>query len=301
MGAQREDTDPVLAHATEPGIGPLGERHGRDDSDDGTYEEPTAPARPSRRGDFDALNAALDPAPTKTREPTADSGGRSSATYASSRPHALPKPHHTNTGDVPAVIVDADIPSPLETIPSAPPAMTVPLAHARYPAAPATPLNAWPPSPSVVPAARTPSQPPVSHSPPPGAAYPQQTAPISQNSPTLRPRTPTIVVRRREPSFMQKLAAFLAMLLLVTACGMAVILWRRPEWIGMPSAATSDDPSSVNAAATATELAPVPTAPVAVVGSSVPLGASAASASAAPPMTGALPAPRPRKLRSSTP
>jgi hypothetical protein len=48
-----------------------------------------------------------------------------------------------------------------------------------------------------------------------------------------RPRTPTVVLREQGPSTAQKLAAFMAMLVFVTACGIAVIVWRRPAWLGL--------------------------------------------------------------------
>ena len=40
-------------------------------------------------------------------------------------------------------------------------------------------------------------------------------------------------MRLRGPTLAQKLGAFVAMLVLVTACGVAVIVWRKPAWLGL--------------------------------------------------------------------
>jgi hypothetical protein len=63
-----------------------------------------------------------------------------------------------------------------------------------------------------------------------------------------RAKTPTIVMRVRGPSAKQKLAAFMGMLVLVTACGIAVIIWRKPRLLGLdPLGAASASASALPA------------------------------------------------------
>jgi hypothetical protein len=66
----------------------------------------------------------------------------------------------------------------------------------------------------------------------------------------------------------QRLIAFMAMLVLVTSCGIALIIWRRPQWLGL-------GPSP-----TATVTAEAPTAVVAT-----PAGGATPSAVSASPIT----------------
>lgn len=277
MGAEREDTDPTAKrNGTEPGLGKASA---------GKPGAPSAPDDAPPPVDFDALHAALgDPldyvemgsGPALEKGNPSDdllddleaaeelatgpglrigeSSGRSSATYASARPHTIP-PTRAPIEDpnAPAVIVATDT----DTVPSAPPNMTVPLAaspHAAHfagvpgvapgsnphmPAMGSGPHGAAPahPSSSPHPAARS-----------LGASYPYTPQPIPvqpRGGPQMtmrmpdrplnarRGKTPTIVVRPRGPSTKQRLVAFMAMLLLVTACGIAVIVWRRPHWVGV--------------------------------------------------------------------
>jgi len=63
-----------------------------------------------------------------------------------------------------------------------------------------------------------------------------------------RAKTPTIVMRPRGPSAKQKLVAFMAMLLIVTACGIAVIIWRKPGLLGLDSLAPPTPSASASAA-----------------------------------------------------
>lgn len=304
MGAEREDTDPTASRAgTEPGLGK------------GTVSGATpAAAAPTRTVeddapppvDFDALHAALgdpldyqempsgpalemgneddgsgddhDPGAEHAghAERVGESSGRSSATYASARPHTIPPTRATiEDPNAPAVIVASDT----DTVPSAPPQMTVPLAaspHAQQyaaggllpggpvggpvgppgsnphlGAAPAGPHGAFPVHPGSGP---HPASPPL------GGGYPHTPHPIPvqpRGGPQMtirmpdrpvnprRGKTATVVVRPRGPSAKQKLLAFMAMLLLVTACGIAVIIWRKPRLLGLdglgttPSAAPS--------------------------------------------------------------
>lgn len=322
MGAEREDTDPNPKRVgTEPG---LGKSSGQAPAAEPIEEEELAPV------DFDALHAALGdpldyddlgsnpiieigpdgetvdahdgdeprtPPPGKALR-VGESSGQSSATYASARPHTIP-PTRAPIEDrnVPAVIV-----SSADTVPSAPPLMTVPMAaqspHGppqHYPGAPGAP--GAPPhhggqgpgsNPAVVasgPHAAQPAHPSSGPHPSaaPAVAYPHTPphafAPARAGQMTMRmpdrplnPRrgkTPTIVVRPRGPSAKQKLIAFMAMLLLCTACGIAVIIVLKPRLLGLdtgPAPSPSASPS-------------VPSATGALVPSST--GATTGSASAA--------------------
>ena len=168
----------------------------------------------------------------------AESSGRSSATYASAKPHALPKAREVNEDpSTPAVIVHDN-----DTVPSAPPKMTVKQDAPRPPSGP-----------YVAAAASVPSSQPI-----PLAAMPAYLASLPKTNDTMRMqerprrgRTPTIVVRARGPSRGQKLFAFMAMLVLFTAGGILAIMYLRPQWLGLgmpepaaapPTQATSQTP-----------------------------------------------------------
>jgi len=197
-----------------------------------------------------------------------ESSGRSSATYASARPHTIPPTRAPQEDpNAPAVIVATDT----DTVPSAPPQMTVPLAASPHAAqftaggllpggaasAGAPPLVGPGSNPHIGAAAGSgshgaapahPSSGPHAASPALGVGYPATPQPIPvqpRGGPQMtirmpdrpvnarRGKTPTIVVRPRGPSTKQRLLAFMAMLLLVTACGIAVIIWRKPHWLGL--------------------------------------------------------------------
>jgi hypothetical protein len=126
-----------------------------------------------------------------------------------------------------------------------------------------------------------------------------------------RARADTVVVRERGPSALQKLLAFMAMLLLVTACGIAVIIWRKPGWLafdvpGGPVAAPTSalpapSPSPTAAQNVVTTGAPTTSAALATTAPSASALASAsASASASAPVKKAPkppPAPHPSAAR----
>jgi hypothetical protein len=52
-----------------------------------------------------------------------------------------------------------------------------------------------------------------------------------------------VVLPPSGPSAAQRIVAFLAMLVLVIACGIAVIAWRRPAWVGLETSPPSPSPS----------------------------------------------------------
>ena len=339
MGEGREDIDPRPRRAgTEPGLG-ASAAPASGHAPVGTAEADEGP----EAVDFDALHAALgDPLELDELPPAAiegeeeeeeelidgveervgESSGASSAAYASARPHTIP-PSYSPTEDLnaPPVIVASE-----DTVPSAPPNMTVPVAHAHaigHTPSSGIPFIAGPPASNPVGAGRAPSGPqhvghPVSgphrNAPPgyPGAPPANQrgVAQMTMRMPerplappgVLNPRrgkTPTLVVRTRGPSAKQKLLAFMAMLLLVTACGIAVILWRKPRWLGLdapapPLPATMPVPvpvgTAVGPADPSAGVVPSSVAPAhpALSASALASAAASVSASAAPPK------PRPR-------
>ena len=335
MGAEREDTDPTASRSgTEPG---LGKASGPTPAAAAAAPPPPPPPVVEDDGpppvDFDALHAALgdpldyeemgagpalekgspsedlldgieggDELPTGPGVRVGESSGRSSATYASARPHTIP-PTRAPIEDpnAPAVIVATDT----DTVPSAPPQMTVPLAAspkaAQFTAGGLLPGGAASPGgpPRVPPGSNPhiggpgsgshgaapahPSSGPHPASPSLGVGYPNTPQPIPvqpRGGPQMtmrmpdrpvnarRGKTPTVVVRPRGPSTKQRLLAFMAMLLLVTACGIAVIIWRKPHWLGLDTLGGS--PSAT------------PTLPVMP---SAPLGAATAGSGGGPTIT----------------
>lgn len=276
MGAEREreDTDPTSKGGTEPGLGPAS-----DPNTAATVEDELPPPV-----DFDALHAALgDPLDLDDLPPAAheverappephggDSSGRSSATYASARPHTIP-PTRAPAEDLnaPAVIVATEA---LDTVPSAAPKMTIPVRGA--PAHPnpqhGMPIPHGPPSSGPHPAA-----PPASFPATPPQGFPpqrhvaQMTVRMPERPIHRRPKSPTVVVRARGPSPRQKLVAFAAMLMLFTAGGIALVVWLKPQLVGLepepkpapsasviPSAALAPPPATTSAASTASVPAP---------------------------------------------
>jgi hypothetical protein len=228
-----------------------------------------------------AAPAAPPPPRVKSSPALAESSGRSSATYASARPRTIP-PTRAPVEDpnVPPVIVASE-----DTVPSAPPGgMTVPMARAQVPAgrgsdphlgapgsgphlgAPGSGPHLGAPGPSSS-GQHANAAPAYGFAPPAfgdGAPLPRQPRnaaqmtmrmpdrPINPVSP-INPRRhgqATVVVRPRGPSARQKLLVFMAMLLLVTACGIAVTIWRNPSLFGIePAGGGAGTPSAVPGAA----------------------------------------------------
>lgn len=271
MGAERRDNDPK--GSSDPGAFASKPRPDGAASHGGARHANGSPA--PAPVDFDALHAALGapsssdaqaPFPPTEESPRVpvpaarigESQGRSSATYSSQRPHTIPPTRKPNEDPaIPAVIVHTD-----DTVPSAPPAMTTPLAPPqRPPGAPSSgphgiaPAVGSGPYPATA-VAQSSSYP---FTPPPfpvqGVAGMHQQTVRMQERPR-RARTPTVVVRPRGPTTRQKLLAFILMLLLVTLTGIGVILWQKPELVGLdksplfpratvaPPATTAEAPSA---------------------------------------------------------
>lgn len=312
MGAEREGTD---AGSSRKRRNPEG-----NDVSDGDGGSPSTP----EVVDFNALHAALGelPPPSSPSNPSmsvAESLGRSSATYASSRPHAIPqtRPPAADERAEPAVIVQHD--DPEDTIPIQ--MSTVPLAQA-YPGP-----NANAGHPQMPNASTTHPFAPMTGPPFPVQAVPQapveappQAIPLPP--PPRRPRTPTIVVRTRGPTRQQKLIVFIAMLVVFVAGGIAFLVYYRPHGINIDfnallgtSRATAPPPPPPSVQVTATMSAPPPvnvpsasvsslpsasasvTATATATPSSLPSASASAAAKKAPrvprPLTPPAPAPPP--------
>lgn len=226
--------------------------------------------------DFDALHAALGsmPPPEVSSSPDlpqprgltlekapSESMGRSSATYASASPHAVPKAHVASEApDIPAVIVHTE-----DTVPAAPPKMTVPMAP--------PPAHSSGPHPAAVQAASYPFTPP----PFPVQAIPNNHQTIRMPERPRRARVPTIVVRPRGPSTRQKLAAFIVMFLLFTAGGVALLVVLRPNLLGLDK--------SFGVLATPSASAPAAASPPAATATAIGTSTATATASTAPMAT----------------
>lgn len=315
MGAEREDTDPKRV-GTEPGLGRLSSGKTPAATPQPIAEAPPPPV------DFDALHAALgdpldyDELPSgpaietgpghdellddiEAGAPTArggDSSGRSSATYASARPHTIPPTRAPNEDlNAPAVIVAGE-----DTVPSAPPQMTVPLAA---PAAQQQLGHAFGAPPPVAGAPVGPGAHPSSgahaaqaqqgyvNTPPPFAALP--VLPRGMHQMTMRmpdrpvnPRgkkTQTIVVRARGPSLKQKMIAFMALVVLVTAVGIIGVLLRWPELL---KRAPSPSPSAAPSGLGSLPVAPSEASGVAGGAIAAPSGTSSAASAGPSPASG---------------
>jgi hypothetical protein len=225
--------------------------------------------------DFDALNAALGalpPPPISSSPMIAESQGRSSATYASARPHTIPPSHAPAETELnaPAVIVKTD-----DTIPSGPPNMTLPMGVG---------VSSGP-----HPAAGMPLSPPAPFSPQPIRA---QAAPASVDNPNMtvpmaerprRPRSVTVVVRSREPTKGQKLVVFLAMLIVFVAGGVALLVYYKA--VNLDALTDSRPPATRSQAPLASKPAVPPSIPTIVPSAVVPVTTPSALPSATTPPT----------------
>lgn len=241
-----------------------------------------------------------------------ESSGRSSATYASARPHTIP-PTRSPSEDLnaPPVIVATD-----DTVPSAPPQMTVPISqptpgpHGAPYAAAAMPAYGAPVhgAPISHPGYQAPpGQHPSSGSHPSAtpALTPQPFAAIPRGAPQMtmrmpdrpinprRGKTPTIVVRRRGPTPKQQLVAFVVATMFVLLGGAAIVYVYAPHLVGigpqpavpsaaplspMPSASSSVGPSGSSSAPPASGAAASASAPAPAASSSAPSPAASALA-----------------------
>ncbi len=250
--------------------------------------------------DFDALHAALgdpmdleEPPPAaheveRTSAPKqADSSGRSSATYASARPHTIP-PTRAPAEDIhaPAVIVAPDT---NDTVPSSAPKMTMPvrgappIPHAKATAPLGAPIPTGPPhhTPS---SGQIPAAPPYM-TPQSFAAQrhmQQMTVRMPERPINRRPKSPTVVVRGRGPSPRQKLLAFAAMLILFTAMGIAVVILQKPEWVGLSPEPRREPTSSASSASSPPVTSTTSIAPSATATSAAVSATATASGTSAP-------------------
>jgi hypothetical protein len=260
--------------------------------------------------DFDALHAALGdlpPAPTSSSPTIGESQGRSSATYASARPHTIPPTRAPDPDELnaPAVIVAKE-----DTVPTGPPQqMTVPMAGAP-PFGASGPVSSRP-HPAAGVRAPSPSHPFATQPFVADAAprAPDAVVNMTVQMPTRprRPRTPTIVVRTRGPTKQQKLLVFMAMLLVFVGGGIAFLIYGKRLGFNIdvrPSAPSRG--TSVMSAGGGTSVAPtgaVPTGAVPTMTATIPTPTASASttstvqATAAPTST----APTPSAKKNTRP
>jgi hypothetical protein len=171
-------------------------------------------AGPAEVVDFDALNAALGVASPSASLAMPDSEGRSSATYASARPHAIPATRApAELPNEPAVIVQVD-----DTVQTGPPGhMTVQgVGSHPIPGQPGPPVEAA----AALPKYNT-SEPfvPPAH---------KRTVVMPERP--RRPGTATMVVNAtNEPTRQQKFLVFFAMLVIVVSAGLAVLVYLKPN------------------------------------------------------------------------
>jgi hypothetical protein len=174
--------------------------------------------------DFDALNAALGASAAAAAAPrgapvVADSEGRSSATYASTKPHSIPKSKFVADGNVPAVIVDE---TPRPTDEEEPTIRTARMRPSEHDLPVYTVRMRQSGGVKTVPYTASPS------ATTPYTAPAVAVEPLGPNA--RRPsHRPTVVVRKRRPSSVHKVAVFMAFLVVVVAAGIAVLLYFRPS------------------------------------------------------------------------
>lgn len=187
-----------------------------DDEDDD--DERTAPIL--QVVDFNALNAALGDAPPSPPPPPSapsppgigESQGRTNATYAS-RPRPVPQTRAPQMDpDTPAVIIQTD-----DTAPTGPPIqMTVPMAGAP-------PIGS-----------RGIGEPPTVRGRP--GLPPNVTLTKTR---VRRPKSPTMIVRPRGPTTLQKVIVFLSLLFVFVAGGVAYLLHVNASLFGIEPASRS--------------------------------------------------------------
>jgi hypothetical protein len=238
-------------------------------------------SRPAEVVDFDALNAALGalpPAPSSSQPLAGDSQGRSNATYASEKPHVIPAKLAAATEDpnAPSIIVQTD-----DTVPTgAPQMMTAPL----HPGGPQ--MGMMPPGRPIGPGRHPSPMGPFTPQPFAAQAVPHD-ATLRMPDRPKQPRTPTIVVRTREPTRQQKLLVFMSMLIVFVAGGIAFLIFRPAglnlDWLapglGPARTAPASAPPPPVAPSVVPSAPPSASAPAAISASALP------SASAAPSLT----------------
>jgi hypothetical protein len=277
MGVERKDGETgstPRTRKTDPGVGPASVPHTREDAgaaaNGHSSSEGGDPSVGADVVDFDALNAALGPppAPSPSSPSVSDSQGRSNATYASA-PHAIPTTRApVDERHTPAVIVDGEVeqsdqevrvtPPPIivlpqqaplldvqDTLPTAPPDMTLPMP----PGGGGVVITS-----GGVPIAGTGS-----------SGAPQSSQAVSPNPqeivaftlqmpdrPRPRPRTPTMALRTRQPTWVQKVIVFVAMLFVFVAGGIAFLIYYKPPGLRIDDLFSSSKPATSRPHAVAT-------------------------------------------------
>jgi hypothetical protein len=255
-------------------------------------ELPPVSSSHGAHGAHEAAAVPPPPPRAKSSPALAESSGRSSATYASARPRTIPPTRASvEDPNVPPVIVASDdtvpsAPPAAMTVPMARPQAPIGRGSEPRVGAPGSGphlgapgsgphlgapgsgpyLGAPGPASSGQHANAAPAYggaPPAFGDAPPLPRQPRNAAQMTMRMPD-RPINPvnainprrrgqvTVVVRTRGPSARQKLFVFMAMLLLVTACGIAVTIWRNPSLFGIePAGSGGATPSAVASAGVA--------------------------------------------------
>lgn len=227
MASEREDPEDDLRKTMRI---PASAKRGVDD-DTPTLSRPVkAVQRPSSR-----RAPARDNGPS-TALRTGESDGRPNAFYAPARPHVVPASRvPIEDPRAPAVIINDDVDE--KTVPDmraiAPPVHdTLPGVNEFDTTVPyANGAQGWPQRPAGPMAGRR----------PPSSLERTQ---ILARPNVARGMRKTMVVSKRGPSSSDKLLAFVGVLILMMASGIAIIAWKRPQWLGIGRQAVQRSPST---------------------------------------------------------
>lgn len=232
MASEREDPEDDLRKTMRIPV-----RRGGVDEDTPTLSRPVSAVQRSRP----PRAPARDNGPS-TPLRTGESGGRANAFYAPARPHAVPAAHSpTEDPRAPAVIINDEIDE--KTLPDI--SSVSPLVHDTLPGS--DELDTTIPFANGV-QARPPRPPgPMVGRREPSPLDRTQVLPRTKAAQSMRKTT---MILKKGPSSRDKLLAFVGVLILTTACGIALIAWKKPEWFGIGKAAVDRAPSSVKTAPT---------------------------------------------------
>lgn len=206
----------------------------------------------------------------------AESQGRSSAQYASARPHTIPPTRAPAVNvDIPAVIVEEPPmpppPPPLAPPPASGPHLATGAASGPHPVASPGPMHA--------------AQPSYPHTP---QAFPVQHAPTMRMADRpRRPRTPTVVVRPRGPSIPKIIGLSMLSLVVVALLTLAGFVIWKPQWVPGLAAQYAPPLPPMTATASAPPATSASAPPSAALSASPPPTTSASASSSAAPSASA--------------
>lgn len=232
MASEREDPEDDLRKTMRISV-----RRGGVDEDTPTLSRPVSAVQRSRP----PRAPARDNGPS-TPLRTGESAGRANAFYAPARPHAVPAAHSpAEDPHAPAVIINDEVDE--KTLPDMP--SVSPLVHDTLPGG--DELDTTLPLANAVP--HRPARPAG-----PMAGRRDSSLDRTQILPrakAARSMHKTTVILKKGPSSRDKWLAFVGVLILTTACGIAVVAWKKPEWFGIGKPGAERAPSSVKTTSTA--------------------------------------------------